>query len=103
MLMAKTPLTVVPGSDSAAFYNLSKGPESVADRVKRLQAEAHMLAREEVEGLEALLSTATAKATEIAKGGEAYPAGVRELAERLADDLEGRNQTLKAIVERTWK
>jgi hypothetical protein len=101
--MAKTPLTVVPGSEGAELYNLSKGPESVADRVKRLQAEAHMLAREEVEALEGLLKTAALKATEIAKGGEAYPAGVRELAERLADDIDGRVQTLQAIVERTWR
>lgn len=101
--MAKTPLTVVPGSDGAEVYNLSSGPESVADRVKRLQAEAHMLAREEVEALEAQLRAAAAKAAGIAKGGEAYPAGVRELAERLADDLEGRVQTLQAIVERTWR
>ncbi len=101
--MAKTPLTVVPGSDSAEVYNLSKGPESVAQRVQRLQAEAHMLAREEVQSLETLLRAARAKATDIAKGGEAYPAGVRELVERLADDLEGRTQTLHAIVERTWK
>jgi hypothetical protein len=103
LFMVKTPLTVVPGSDGAELYNLSKGPESVADRVKRLQAEAHMLAREEVQALENQLRAAVAKASEIAKGGEAYPAGVRELAERMADDIEGRAQTLQAIVERTWR
>jgi hypothetical protein len=103
LFMVKTPLTVVPGSDGAELYNLSKGPESVADRVKRLQADAHMLAREEVQALENQLRAAVAKANEIAKGGEAYPAGVRELAERMADDIEGRAQTLQAIVERTWR
>ena len=40
--MAKTPLTVVPGSDGAEVYNMSKGPETVAQRVKRLQEEAHI-------------------------------------------------------------
>lgn len=101
--MAKTPLTVVPGSEGAEVYNMSKGPESVAQRVQRLQAEAHMLAREEVQQLESQLQLAIDKAMEVAKGGEAYPAGVREIAERIAEELDGRNQTLKAIVERTWK
>ncbi len=101
--MAKTPLTVVPGSDSAEVYNMSKGPETVAQRVQRLQAEAHMLAREEVQALEVQLRAAIAKAQEIAKGGEAYPAGVREIAERIAEDMDNRTQTLQAIVERNWK
>jgi preprotein translocase subunit SecA len=101
--MAKTPLTVVPGSDSSEVYNLSKGPESVAQRVKRLQEEAHMLALEEVQSLEAQLHAAVEKATEIAKGGDAYPAGVRELVERIASNLDAQVQTLAAIVERTWK
>ncbi len=101
--MAKTPLSIVPGSDNAEVYNLSKGPESVAQRVKRLQEEAHMLALEEVQSLEAQMHAAVLKANEIAKGGEAYPAGVRELVERIASTLDAQVQTLQAIVERTWK
>lgn len=101
--MAKTPLTIVPGSDGAEVYNMSKGPETVAQRVKRLQEEAHMLALEEVQGLQGQLRDTVAKAREIAAGGEAYPAGVREIADRIAEELDVRTQTLQAIVERTWK
>ena len=101
--MAKPPLSVVPGSDSAEVYNMNKGPETVAQRVQRLQAEAHMLALEEVQQFEACLQAAIEKAQEIAKGGEAYPAGIRDVAERLAEDLDNRTQTLRALVERTFR
>jgi len=101
--MAKPPLSIVPGSDGAEVYNMNKGPETVAQRVQRLQAEAHMLALEEVQQFEACLRVAIVKATEIAKGGEAYPAGIRDVAERLAEDLDSRSQTLRALVERTFK
>lgn len=102
-MMAKKPFTVVPGPDRAEVYNLSREPETIAERVRRLQQEAHMLAREEVEALEAQLHASAQKAGEIVAGGEAYPAGVRELAERIASDLDTRAQTLNALVERTWK
>ena len=101
--MPQKPFTVVPPTDGSEVYNLSRGPESTAERVRRLQHEAHMLAREEIEALQAQLTASVQKATEVANGGEAYPAGVRELAERLATDLDARVQTLKALVERTWK
>ncbi len=101
--MVKPPLSVVPGSDGAEVYNMSKGPETVAQRVQRLQAEAHMLALEEVQSFEAVLRTAVAKAQEIAKGGDAYPAGIRDMAERIAEDLDNRTQTLQALVERTFR
>jgi hypothetical protein len=95
--MAKPPLSVVPGSDSA------EGPESVAQRVQRLQAEAHMLALEEVQQFEACLKQTVLKAQEIARGGDAYPAGIRDVAERIAEEIESRGQTLHALVERTFK
>jgi len=40
-------------------------------------------------------------AAEIAEGGDAYPAGVRDLARRFAEDAEARVQTLEAITART--
>ncbi len=101
--MANPPLSIVPGPDGAELYNLNKGPETVAQRVQRLQAEAHMLALEEVQQFEACLRAAIEKAQEIAKGGEAYPAGIREVADRIADELGGRSQTLRALVERNFK
>lgn len=101
--MAKPPLSIVPGTEGAELYNLSQGPETVAQRVQRLQAEAHMLAHEEVQSLEAMLKTVVDKSKDIAKGGDAYPAGVRDLAERIAEELDARTQTLTALVERTFR
>jgi hypothetical protein len=100
--MPKPPLTVVPTGD-AELYNLGTGPETTAQRVQRLQHEAHLLAREQVEALEVQLKAVAAMAAEIAQGGEAYPAGVREMAERLAADLPNRAQSLQAVLERVWK
>ena len=39
----------------AEIYNLMKAPETTAERVKRLQLEAHALALEEIEQLVALM------------------------------------------------
>ena len=92
-------LSVVP---EAEMYDLGRGPESTGDRVKRLQHEARMLAREQAEALVQRLVETAAAATEIAEGGEAYPAGVRELASRIHADLDGKEMTLKALIERTF-
>lgn len=86
----------------AEVYDLGRGPESTADRVKRLQREARMLAREQAEALEAKLVETAALAREIAEGGEAFPAGVREIANRIHADLDGKEMTLRALVERTF-
>ena len=81
-------------------YDLMRGPQTTADRVKQLQAEAKALAIEEVEALEKILVEAAAMADEIAKGGDAYPVGAREIASRLAEDLPAKAETIKAIVAR---
>ncbi|MDI1325978.1 MAG: hypothetical protein PSV23_04175 [Brevundimonas sp.] len=83
------------------IYDLMRAPETTSDRVKRLQMEARALAVEQVEALEKVLMQASAMAEEIARGGDAYPVGARELAGRLASDLPARAQTLKAIVGRS--
>ncbi len=96
----KTPhLSVAP---TAEVYDLGRGPESTADRVKRLQREARMLAREQAEALERKLTETAALAREVAEGGEAFPAGVREIAGRIHADLDGKEMTLRALVERTF-
>ena len=81
-------------------YDLMRGPQTTADRVKQLQAEARALAIEQVEALEKILAEAAALADEIAKGGDAYPVGAREIASRLAEDLPAKAETIKAIVAR---
>ncbi|WP_297697246.1 hypothetical protein [Phenylobacterium sp.] len=75
--------------------------ETVAERVRRLQAEAKQLAKDHIRSLSAALLNAEQIALEISEGGEAYPPGVRDLARRMVEDCEMRVQTLEAIVSRT--
>lgn len=95
---AKPDLRVV--GTEAEIYDLMRAPETTAERVKRLQMEAHALALEEIEQLEKLLLQAADKAREIADGGDAYPVGAREIASRLAADLPTKAETIKTIVHR---
>jgi hypothetical protein len=74
--------------------------ETVAQKVRRLQAEAASLAREQVLALEYALAEVTRLSAEIAEGGEAYPVGAREIARRLAEDSEASAKTLEMICSR---
>ena len=76
-------------------------PQTVAERVRQLQAEAKSLAKEHVRSLSKAMVELEQLAAEIAEGGEAYPPGIREVARALAEELEGRTQTLEAIAART--
>ena len=98
----KTPGAAEQPRPGAELYRLDREPETVADRVKRLQHEARLLAREEVDLLERKMVEAAQMAKVIGAGGEAYPAGVRELCERIHAELDGRVQTLQAIAARTF-
>lgn len=82
---------------------LSEPPlsETVAQRVRRLQAEARVLAKDHVRSLSAAMVELERLAAEVAEGGDAYAPGVRDLARRLAEDLDARAQTLDAIAGRT--
>jgi hypothetical protein len=75
--------------------------ETVAERVRKLQAEARQLARDHIHAFTAAMTEVEKMAAEIAEGGEAYPAGVRDLARRFVDDCDARVQTLEAITART--
>ena len=81
-------------------YNLGRGPETGFQRVRRLQTEARLLAREEVETLCRELHAIAARAAQVAEGGDAFPAGIRDMAARLAADLPERAQGLQVISER---
>ncbi len=99
--MAGKPLKIVsPVPGVAEVYDLGRGPESTAQRVKRLQDEARMLAREEVERLDRDLRKLADQARSIADGGDAYPAGIRELAGRIGVDTAQRAEILRALMER---
>ena len=75
--------------------------ETVAQRVQRLQAEAKQLAKDHIKALTTAMVSLEELAAEIAEGGDAYSPGVRDVARRLAEDLDSRVQTLEAIVART--
>lgn len=74
--------------------------ETVAQKVRRLQAEAASLAREQVVSLEHALGEVARLSNEIAQGGEAYPVGARDLARRLAEDADNTVKTLEMILSR---
>lgn len=83
-------LTVVPAVEQTA-------PDTLAERIRRLQTEARSLARDQVSILESRLEEVAALAREIAAGGDAYPVGAREIARRLADESPRTVQSLEAI------
>jgi len=70
-------------------------------RAARLLAEARGAGREQVDALEGAMAQVIAMSMEIAEGGEAYPAGIRDLCRRLADEVSFRAQTLEGIARST--
>lgn len=74
--------------------------ETASTRIRQLQAEARALARDQISTLYAEMRSVAALCEEVAEGGDAYPIGARELASRLAEDLEAKAATLQAIVSR---
>lgn len=75
--------------------------ETVAAKVRRLQAEARSLAKDHVRALTQALADVEEMAREIAAAGDAYAPGVPDFARRLADDCANRAQTLTAINSRS--
>jgi len=82
----------------------SNGPEAlqepVAQRVRRLQAEARELAKTHIHALTAAMAEAQQIACDIAEGGDVYPAGVRDMARRFAEECDARLQGVAAIAGR---
>jgi hypothetical protein len=76
--------------------------ETVAERVRKLQAEARQLAKDHIHALTKAMADVELMASEIAEGGDAYPPGVRDLARRFVEDCEARVQTLEAITARAY-
>jgi hypothetical protein len=100
--MVGKPLKIVsPVSGMAEVYDLGRGPETVSQRVRRLQEEARVLAREEIERLDRDLRRLADQAKAITDGGEAYPAGIRELAGRISVDTAQRAEILRALLDRS--
>ena len=78
----------------------SEEPESPAERARRLLAEAQAAAMEQIEQLELALDAVVALSKSVAEGGDIYPAGVRDLCRRTAEDTAGRRLTLEALAAR---
>lgn len=93
----KSTFTVISPPESPA----APAPECASARIRRLQAEARSLARGQIEELREMMTRLSVMASDIAEGGDAYPVGAREIASRLAEDLEAKAQTLQAVVTRT--
>lgn len=75
-------------------------PATIPTRVQALQAQARSLASEHVQAVIAEMQALEASAASIADGGEAYPAGIRDLCRRLTSDLESTAQTITALAGR---
>ena len=97
--MAATHLIAVPSANDAPRSTTQ--PESGAHRIRLLQEQARGLAREEVSLLVQDISALAAHAAEMADGGESYPAGVRELTTRIAEELGMHMKVLQAIMDRS--
>ncbi|HEX7758528.1 MAG TPA: hypothetical protein VF459_03445 [Caulobacteraceae bacterium] len=97
-----TPLRIVTTNVAAqpTAQSMAGSPASLADRVLQLQAEARGLAREHIASLEAALHQTEALAEEIARGGDAYPPGIRDIARRLSQDSAAKALMIDAIVGR---
>jgi len=92
------PLSVV--ADNSAPKTAAPKLNELSERIRHLQAEAKHLAREHIRSLEAALVEVERLSAEISEGGEAYPAGVRDIARRLAEDCEHKVQAIEAIASR---
>jgi CRISPR/Cas system-associated protein Csm6 len=103
--MAISPSPAIPAGSAPAVpgtvVDLPRSIETGAQRVQRLQHEARLLAREQAEALADDLLALAARMAEVAGGGEAYSAGVRELASRMADDLPQKANLIQAIMARS--
>jgi hypothetical protein len=75
-------------------------PETPADRIRRLQAEARIVAREHIEMLAQALTEVSKLAAEVSEGGDPYPVGARELSRRLKEEAAKHAMSLNLIVDR---
>ncbi|MGH6985859.1 MAG: hypothetical protein ACRED9_03350 [Caulobacteraceae bacterium] len=75
----------------------SRRPEAVTARMERLRVEAQAIAKDHLVDFEGLIGEARRMAEEISAGGEAYGVGAREIARRLAGQLQSAALTLETL------
>lgn len=71
--------------------------ETVAQRIRSLQAEAKRLATDHVATFAALMADVEAMAAEINEGGAAFHEGARSVAREVGMHCESRRQILEAL------
>jgi hypothetical protein len=97
--MSVSPISSASVSEDPELYVLNS-KETLAETVRRMQANARVLAREQVEAMNAAVLELAGMAREVAVGGEAYPVGVRELSRRMADELGAYVRNIEALLYR---
>jgi hypothetical protein len=101
--------TAVKSSETLALNALKQAHFKTADmlaktpatRAQELLDEAKGAAAEHIALLDAALTKVGAIASEIAMGGDIYPAGVRDLCRRLNDDMSLKSKTIAVILRKT--
>ena len=92
------------GVQNLAFIpSVNKPAGSRAEEMRRLQLMLREMASSHVIALEEALTQVGKLAAEVVEGGDAYPPGIRQLAQRLAEDAPWNVQTMGAIRSRTLR
>ena len=86
--------------NDSELYELGRGPETRTERIRRMQANAKALAREQIEAMTEAMQEVARMADEVATGGDAYPVGIRELASRMKADLENQAKSIEVLLMR---
>lgn len=86
-------------SQSTSIVALRPIPETVAQRIQRLQAEINALGGEQVTAMRASITDGLDAAREVA-ANPSIPTGVRQIADKVVRDGEALIQTLDAIQAR---
>lgn len=86
MTPSRTALTVV-----------QQVPVTAADRAAALYAEARQAASDHAQELFNSMSETMRLADEVGRGSDAYPAGLRDLARRLAVNLKATGDTMASV------
>jgi hypothetical protein len=74
--------------------------ETIAEKMKRLRAEAQDSARSHALAFVRALAELESLAEDIANGGEAYPVGIRQAATRIGPDLAGVRLNVTSLLGR---
>lgn len=74
--------------------------KTISSRIKSLQEQAKSLAKEHIRDFVTLIEELEAMATDISDGGDAYPAGIRDIARQMAERAEGDRKNIESLSAR---